>query len=223
LRYDAALAELGAKLNAPRLKKKEDIDKRLAALAKRHGLASRYVDASVVQSEGLFELKVNRDEVALTEAVALDGRWPLVTNKKGLSDEELIAWAIRRYKRHSGVERDMHLLKGPLRVRPVFLHNDDRIRALVAVRAWALMALTLLERGAKKALPEEKPRMPVVARAEMMLAAAAIITCRVAGSSQVYRSVTELRGERVVLLRSLGIHAEVRELLGRAPADGPPS
>ena len=222
VRYEAAIEELGAKLNAPRLKTKEAIDKRLATLAKRHGLASRYVDVSAVELQGHFELKVFRDEAALAKASAQDGRWPLVTNRRGMPDEEVIAWAIQRYKRHSCVERDMHLLKGPLRVRPVFVHNDDRIRALVAICAWALMALTLLERGAKKVLPD-KPRLPLVARVKSMLAAVAIVTYRLTGSSEVYCSATELRGQQVVLLRSLGIHLEVRELLGKSRAAEPPN
>jgi transposase len=222
VRYETAIAELDAKLNAPRLKTKETIDKRLAALAKRHGLASRYVHVSTVDIQGHFELKVIRDEAALAKASAQDGRWPLVTNQRAMPDEELIAWAIQRYKRHGGVERDMHLLKGPLRVRPVFLHNDDRIRGLVAICAWALMALTLLERGAKKVLPD-KPRLPLVARVESMFAAVAIVTYRLAGSSQVYRSITTLRGQHVVLLRTLRINVEVRELLGTGRAAEPPN
>lgn len=218
VRYDRALAELGAKLDGPRLKKKEAIDKRLSALAKRHGLASRYVTVSTVEVDGHHELRIHRDEPALVEAAARDGRWPLVTNMSGLSDAELVAWAIRRYKLHGGVERDMHLLKGPLRVRPIFVHDDDRIRALVAICAWALMALTLLERGAKKALPEKKPRMPLIARVEAMVASLAIVTYRLAGSAQLHRSTTELRGEQAILVRSLGIAAEIRLLLGNAPA-----
>ncbi|MCU0690679.1 MAG: hypothetical protein MUF54_04695, partial [Polyangiaceae bacterium] len=109
-----------------------------------------------MRSKADSQLRVERDEEALAEASQRDGRWVLVTNKQQESDEELVAWAIRRYKLHGRVERDMHLLKGPLRVRPVFVHSDDRIRSLAAISAWALMALTLLERGVKDALPEKK-------------------------------------------------------------------
>ena len=49
------------------------------------------------------------------ESARRDGRWPLVTNRAGLSDAELCAWAVRRYKTHGRIERDQHLLKGPLR------------------------------------------------------------------------------------------------------------
>jgi transposase len=223
VRYDAAIAELREKVNGPRLKTKEAIDAKLAALAKRHGLASRYAAVSAVEVDGRFVLELTRDDAALAEASTQDGRWPLVTNKQGLSDDELIAWAIRRYKRHGAVERDMHLLKGPLRVRPVFVHNDDRIRGLVAICSWALMALTLLERGAKKVLPEKKPRLPLVARVESMFAAFAMVTYRLEGSSALHCSATELRGEQVTFLRSLGTHAQVRALLGKSNAAEPPS
>jgi len=86
-----------------------------------------------VGADGELELTWSRDEAALTESARRDGRWPLVTNRANLGDAELCAWAVRRYKTHGRVERDQHLLKGPLRLRPFFVHNDDHVRALVAV------------------------------------------------------------------------------------------
>jgi len=43
------------------------------------------------------------------------------------------------------MDRRMSFLKGPLKIRPVFLQLDDRIKALVLVNILTLMVYSLLE------------------------------------------------------------------------------
>jgi transposase len=214
---EGALATLRDRLNGPKLKKQTEVSKRLEALRKKHGLASRFVHIRLREVDGKLELDWSRDELALRENARRDGRWPLVTNRTGLSDAELCTWAVRRYKMHGRIERDQHLLKGPLRLRPFFVHNDDRIRALVAVCAWALMAWTLLEREARRTLsPPSKKRefaRPWVRRVESALAAVVVMTFRVGSTADVVRKVTPLSSVQQSLLRGLGLSREVRALL----------
>lgn len=145
-----------------------------------------------------------------------------MTNRAGLSDAELCAWAVRRYKTHGRVERDQHLLKGPLRLRPFFVQNDDRVRALVAVCAWALMAWTLLERQARRTLstPAKKREVarPWVRRVESALAAVVVMIFRVGATAEVVRKVTPLSSAQQSLLRGLGWSREVRALLEEVSA-----
>jgi hypothetical protein len=216
-RMDRALGEFRARLNGPRLKKHGDAAKRLAALQKRHGLAARFVRTELREAGGTLHLQWSHDEAALVDAARRDGRWPLVTNRAGLSDAELCAWSVRRYKTHGRVERDQHLLKGPLRLRPFFVRHDDRIRALVAVCAWALMAWTLAERQARRTLATPKKKRDAgrswVRRVEAALVAVVVMTFRVGDDPTLRRTVTPLSSAQQSLLHGLGWSREVRVLL----------
>ena len=138
-----------------------------------------------------------------------------------MSDEELCRWAVRRYKLHGKIERDMHLVKGPLRVRPLFVQNDDRIRALMAICVWALTAWTLLERQGRKALPpKHKNVVPCRVRLETLVSMLAIVTWRVGDDATLRRSVTKLPPRVASELREIGWLREIRDLLdvaGRQP------
>ncbi len=153
-----------------------------------------------------------------------DGRWPLVTNRSGLSDEELCTWAVRRYKTHGRIERDHHLLKGPLAVRPLFVQNDARIRSLVAVCVWALTAWKLMERqapGALASMPKSgRPKASLVERIEAFFQAIALVRFRV--GNNVRQSVSALPSRTQSLLHSLGWHREVRGILDDATHARPP-
>ena len=48
----------------------------------------------------------------------------------------------------------------PLRVRPVFLHNDDRIQALIGVVGVALLIFALIEADLRHRLPAGQARLP---------------------------------------------------------------
>jgi transposase len=215
-RMEDALTGLTAGLNVGRLKKLAAAQKKLAAVQKRHGLAARYLVPTLTEDAGVLALTWSRDANALAEALKRDGRWPLVTNRKGLTDEELCVWAVRRYKGHGRIERDQHLLKGILHVRPLFVQNDDRIRALVMICLWALTAWTLLERAARRTLPKPRKPSPPIARIEGMLHALAVITWRVTGDTTLHRAVTTLHPAVQSLLHGLGIAHEVRAILNEA-------
>lgn len=221
--YDAALRELQQKLNTTRYKTRAAVEKATQSLSKRHGLAARYVEVELAEQAGRWSISWTRDEAKLEAENVRDGRWPLVTNKQGLSDDELCAWAIRRDKLHSRIERDMHLVKGPLQIRPIFVHNDERIRALVAISVWALMALTLLERAGRKVLPAQtKHAAPVIARLEAMFASLAIMTIG-HGDGVIQRAIAPLRRDAQSAAQAMGlsraIHGILRDALARPAPD----
>jgi hypothetical protein len=94
-------------------------------------------------------LRFSRDEQAIAEAAATDGVYALATNLPGrLSAEKLL----QLYKQQSIVERRHGDLKGPLRVRPIFLHNDQRIDALLSLVGLALLIFGLIEADLRRAL-----------------------------------------------------------------------
>jgi hypothetical protein len=232
VRMDAALTTLAAGLNRGGTKKTAtDAEKKLAAkkklaaarkklaaLRKRHGLGARYIKTKLVAKAGVLTLTWSHDEVALAAAPQRDGRWPLVTNRAGLTDAELCVWAVRRYKGHGRIERDQHLFKGVVKVRPLFVQNDDRIRALVMICLWALTAWTLLERAARGALPPARPRkpMPLIARLAGMLRAITVVTFRAGRDGSLHRGVAPLHPKVQSLLHGLGLALQVRAILDDA-------
>ena len=64
---------------------------------------------------------------------------------------------LRIYKDQWVVEQRHRDLKQTLRVRPVFLHNDDRIEALIAVIGIALLIFGLIEAELRAALGDGVP------------------------------------------------------------------
>jgi len=96
-----------------------------------------------------------RDQQAIAHAQRTDGIYALATNLPG---PQLTAGKLLRlYKEQEVVERRHRDLKQTLKVRPIFLHNDDRIYSLISIVGIALLVFGLIETGVRQAL-EADPR-----------------------------------------------------------------
>lgn len=94
-------------------------------------------------------LSFARNHAAITHVAELDGVYALATNlPPPLTTSELL----RMYKMQSLVELRHRDLKGSLRVRPIFLHKDERIQALVSIVGLALLVFGLIEFDLRQAL-----------------------------------------------------------------------
>jgi hypothetical protein len=114
-----------------------------------HGLLSVQVAAT---GEGKPTLTWQRDHDAIAQAQRTDGIYALATNLPGrLSAGQIL----RLYKEQEVVERRHRDLKQTLKVRPIFLHNDDRIYALVSTIGIALLIFGLIETGVRHALEHD--------------------------------------------------------------------
>jgi hypothetical protein len=100
-----------------------------------------------------------RDQNAITAAGRLDGLYALATNLPDPKPSKpLTALDILKiYKDQWVVEQRHRDLKQTLRVRPVFLHNDDRITALIAIVGIALLIFGLIEADLRRALGPNTP------------------------------------------------------------------
>jgi transposase len=99
----------------------------------------------------------SRDLDAIAEAGRLDGLYALATNLADPDHGPLTAGDVLSvYKDQQIVEQRHRDLKQTLRVRPVFLHNDDRITALAAVVGIALLVFGLLEADLRARLGAEQ-------------------------------------------------------------------
>jgi len=90
-----------------------------------------------------------RNQQAIQQAAKTDGIYALATNIPGpLTAGKLL----RLYKAQEVVERRHRDLKQTLKVRPIFLHNDDRIYALISIVGIALLIFGLIETSVRQAL-----------------------------------------------------------------------
>lgn len=95
----------------------------------------------------------HRNPDAIAAAAELDGLYAIATNLPDPPDAELTATDVLNiYKDQWIVEQRHRDLKQTLHVRPVFLHNDDRIHALIAVIGIALLVYGLIEADLRRAL-----------------------------------------------------------------------
>jgi Domain of unknown function (DUF4277)/Transposase DDE domain len=98
-------------------------------------------------------LTFKRDHEAIAHAAATDGIYPLATNQPG----RLTALKVlRQYKDQQIVERRHRDAKHILKVRPIFLHNDDRIHALISIVGLALLIFGLIETQTRRTLGQHE-------------------------------------------------------------------
>lgn len=116
---------------------------------------SGLIEVSTAHREGKPYIAWHRDEAAIAQASALDGLYGLATNLRDPGEGELSALEVLKiYKDQWIVEQRHRDLKQTLRVRPVFLHNDNRIEALICVIGISLLVFGLIEAELRGALGE---------------------------------------------------------------------
>jgi IS4 transposase len=81
------------------------------------------------------------DAAAVRRESHLDGKWLLRTSDLTLTPDDLAA----AYKQLAAVERGWRDMKGALRLRPVFHHREDRIRAHIQLCWLALLLIRAAE------------------------------------------------------------------------------
>jgi transposase len=90
----------------------------------------------------------NVDEEALTLTRASEGMFPLVSNDRSLTPEQVLD----AHKRQHGVERRFSDAKSGLQIAPMLLKNPGRIHALLIIDFLALLTSALIERELRHAM-----------------------------------------------------------------------
>ncbi|MGH2986725.1 MAG: IS1634 family transposase [Solirubrobacterales bacterium] len=145
-----ALGRIERGLGGRHYRTKAQVDRRLArVLAPVEGL----IEAQSGERNGRPTLRFRRDQEAIERAALTDGLSALATNLAGRLSAERV---LRTYKQQWVVERRHRDLKQTLRVRPIFLQNDDRIEALVSVVGLALLVFGLIEAELRERLGDEE-------------------------------------------------------------------
>jgi transposase len=133
------LDHLQRHLNSGKYRNRDEVVKQLASLQRGNPDKTLVaVDLSGPDEPLALHFQLNRTR--LVAAQQLDGKYVLATNAPHLSATEALAY----FKAEDGVEKAVAGMKGPLQVRPVFLHTDERIEVLVFLNLVALLVRTLL-------------------------------------------------------------------------------
>ena len=148
---EEALGRIRNGLGGRYYKTKAQIDARVAQILT--GAVAGLITVSTATRSGKPVISWRRNEEAIAAAGALDGLYALATNLPDPQEGTLSALEVLKvYKDQWIVEQRHRDLKQTLRVRPVFLHNDDRIEALIAVIGIALFVYGLIEAELRAAL-----------------------------------------------------------------------
>jgi len=154
---EAALTRIRNGLGGRYYKTKKQVDNRVATI-----VGTRIADLLTVTT-GLADhakptISWHRNPQAIAAASALDGLYAIATNLPDPPGRHLTALDVLDiYKDQWIVEQRHRDLKQTLHVRPVFLHNDDRIHALIAVVGIALLVYGLIEADLRAALGPDTP------------------------------------------------------------------
>ena len=137
--------EVKDKLNQPYWRNPETIRKRVQSRLD-DSPVGELMKVEVWGEYGAVEMRWRVDRDALRERCRLDGRYLLVTDHPTLSSVEML----QIYKDKDQVEKRFQVTKQVLLVRPIYLHKDERIEAMLLVNMIALLVYSLAERRCRR-------------------------------------------------------------------------
>jgi len=145
--YDIA----ATKLNMRRYKNKQYAQQQVEGCFKgsKSYLRKVFGSPAVEEKDGSLQLVYSIDNALLAELEKQDGLYPVVTNVYDHEKYSTRDLFLRTRKKYS-VEQPMRHLKSKIKVRPMFLHIEERIRGLTLVTFIALMAYCILEHLTKQ-------------------------------------------------------------------------
>ena len=151
---EEALRRVRNGCGGPYYKTKTQVDKRVAQILTDH-LAGMIRVQTGETPTGKPTITWSRQQDAIDAAGALDGLYALATNLADPPGRRLSALDVLKIYKDQWIDEQRHRdLKQTLRVRPLFLHNDARIEALIAVIGVALLIFGLIEAELRAALAD---------------------------------------------------------------------
>lgn len=138
----ADLSAVRSKIGNKRCRSLKEVQAR-ADTCLRHSSVGRLMRTEAFTTDdGRLDLRWWIDTYTLWQAMQTDGRYLLVTNDWSLSPQRMI----EMYRAKDGVEKCFRISKQVLRVRPIYVHSDERIEAMLLINMLALLTYSLLER-----------------------------------------------------------------------------
>jgi len=133
--------EVKDKLNQPYWRTVKAIRRRVQSRLDKSPVG-KALQVDVWGEPGAVQMEWRVDRKVLHEMCRLKGRYLLVTDHPNLSAVEML----ETYKDKDKGEKRFRVAKGVLRVRPIYLHKDERISAMLLVNMIALLVYSLAER-----------------------------------------------------------------------------
>jgi transposase len=140
-----ALHQIQGKIGQKRYRTEKEVRRRVATQLK-HAPAGKWIGVKVATCSGKISLEWWLEAHALQAAERGDGRFLLVTNDFNLSYSEMLTL----YRKKDAAEKRFEVCKQDLKVRPLHVHSDERIQAMLLVNLIALRVYSLLERQAEQ-------------------------------------------------------------------------
>jgi hypothetical protein len=136
------LARVRSDIGQPRLRSIKAVQRRVNSKLRTSNVG-KFIQVNVYESPaGGVTLHWQLDTEALALKERLDGRYLLVTNDNSLSHQQMF----QLYRDKDGGEKRFLISKQDLKVSPIYLHQDQRIAAMLLLNMLALLAYSLLER-----------------------------------------------------------------------------
>jgi hypothetical protein len=142
-----ALARMRNGLGGRYYKTRRQVERRIAVILAAN--VSGLIDVKVATRKSKLTLSWQRNQDAIDTAASFDGIYALATNLPGRISAGQV---LRLYKDQQIVERRHRDLKQTLKVRPIFLHNDDRVFALISIVGISLLIFGLIEAQTRAAI-----------------------------------------------------------------------
>jgi Domain of unknown function (DUF4277)/Transposase DDE domain len=146
-----ALQRLRNGLGGRYYKTREQVERRIGQILAVN--ITGLIDVAVATRDDKLTVAWQRNHDAINTAAAFDGIYALATNLPGPITAGQI---LRLYKDQQIVERRHRDVKQTLKVRPIFLHNDDRVHALLSIVGISLLIFGLIEARTRSALGEHQ-------------------------------------------------------------------
>lgn len=137
-----ALAGVQAKIGHKRYRSLQDVQARADTCLRRSPVGHLLCAQAYATDDGRVALRWQVNRLALWQAMQHDGRYLLVTNDFNLAPRRML----ELYRSKDGLEKRFQVFKQDLRVRPLYVHSDERIQGLLLVNLLALLTYSLLER-----------------------------------------------------------------------------
>jgi transposase len=150
-KLEEQLQTLSEGLNKRRLKTNQQVQSKLDRIFSGSYAAYRRCFAIELSGpDGQMTLHWEPNEEALDHLKKGEGLYVLLTNRKD-SEADPASRILELYKKRNPVENRFRDFKSHLRVRPLFVHTDDRVASLVLITVVALQLYSLIEWEARKA------------------------------------------------------------------------
>lgn len=144
-RFLARLGTIGKHLNVRKYKRKAYTSEQIGKAQSKYASVRDLVDIQLTGEDGQLALSFSVNDGQVEKAKERDGRYMLGTNRP-LSEEEMLT----HFKRQDRIEKRIGTIKGPIQVRPMFLHRQERIESLVFICMLSLLVFSILEMLARR-------------------------------------------------------------------------